>query len=278
MGLFDDISYGLGISDTKPSGYDERTANTIEKNQGSAAADRYRDEKGIGSGAAAGLTFGSTPVGDLASNQVQNAAPTELRSYGPNPSFFGDLNKDRQIGYRAMIADMSGQPLLPFGDVTADDIKRYQERTEFTKSKADKNFMGTGLTQQQYADGQQYGFKRGADGQMSVSSGDRGPAPTVGLPAAADSTDFNPNNAFLRERMAQMREQQGMLPPQKPGLPPQPRPQMPQQLAGIMQLQDRSNISPAMRYAAENYYRLGGRQMMDDEFERGRGMIQGQSV
>ena len=279
MGLFDDISYGLGISDSKPSGYDERTANTIEKNQGSAAADRYRDEKGIGSGAAAGLTFGSTPVGDLASNQVQNAAPTELRSYGANPSFFGDLNKDRQIGYRAMIADMSGQPLLPFGDVTADDIRRYQERTEFTKSKADQDFMGTGLTQQQYADGQQYGFTNFSDGRVGVSSGDRGPAPTVGLPAATDSTDFNPNNAFLRDRMAQMRGQQGMLPPpQIPGLPPQPRPQMPQQLAGIMQLQDRSNISPAMRYAAENYYRLGGRQMMNDEFERGRSMVQGQSV
>ena len=279
MGLFDDISYGLGISDSKPSGYDERTANTIEKNQGSAAADRYRDEKGIGSGAAAGLTFGSTPVGDLASNQVQNAAPTELRSYGANPSFFGDLNKDRQIGYRAMIADMSGQPLLPFGDVTADEIRRYQERTEFTKSKADQEFMGTGLTQQQYADGQQYGFTNFSDGRVGVSSGDRGPAPTVGLPAATDSTDFNPNNAFLRDRMAQMRGQQGMLPPpQIPGLPPQPRPQIPQQLAGIMQLQDRSNISPAMRYAAENYYRLGGRQMMNDEFERGRSMVQGQSV
>jgi len=84
---------------------------------------------------------------------------------------------------------------------------------------------------------------------------------------------------FLRGRMAQMREQQGMLPPpQIPGLPPQPRPQMPQQLAGIMQLQDRSNISPAMRYAAENYNRLGGRQMTNDEYERGRAMIQGQSV
>ena len=53
---------------------------------------------------------------------------------------------------------------------------------------------------------------------------------------------------------------------------------MPPQLQGIMGLADRSNISPAMRYAAENYYRLGGRQMMNDEYERGRAMIQGQSV
>jgi len=295
MGFFDDISYGLGISDTKPSGYDERTANTIEKNQGSAAADRYRDEKGIGSGAAAGLTFGNTPVGDLASNQVQNAAPTELRSYGPNPSFFGDLNKDRQIGYRAMIADMSGQPLLPFGDVTADDIKRYRERTEFTKSKADKDFMGTGMSQADYARGQQYGFTTGADGQMSVSSGDRGPAPTITDPNAPDATDpestiFNPNNAFLRNRMRMQQEQGGgILPPTggtqptppappPPQMPMLPAPNMPRQLRGIMGLADRSNISPAMRYAAENYYRLGGRQMMNDEYERGRAMVQGQGV
>ena len=31
MGLFDDISYGLGMSDTKPSGYDERTANSYRE-------------------------------------------------------------------------------------------------------------------------------------------------------------------------------------------------------------------------------------------------------
>ena len=283
MGLFDDISYGLGISDSKPSGYDERTANSIEKNQGSAAADRYRDEKGIGSGAAAGLTFGSTPVGDLASNQVQNAAPTELRSYGPNPSFFGDLNKDRQIGYRAMIADMSGQPLLPFGDVTADDIRRYQERTEFTKSKADQDFMGTGLTQQQYAQGQHTGFTNFSDGRVGVSSGDRGPAPTITDPNAPDySTDFDPNNAFLRNRMRMQQEQVGgIMPPVGPPMPPRlppVGPPMPPQLRGIMGLSDRSNVSPAMRYAAENYYRLGGRQMMNDEFERGRAMVQGQGV
>ena len=53
---------------------------------------------------------------------------------------------------------------------------------------------------------------------------------------------------------------------------------MPPQLQGIMGLADRSNISPAMRYAAENYYRLGGRQMMNDEYERGRAMVQGQGV
>lgn len=118
--------------------------------------------------------------------------------------------------------------------------------------------------------------------QKAQDSGDSRPAPTVGLPAAADSTDFNPNNAFLRNRMRMQQEQSGgIMPPIGPPMPPRLPPigpPMPPQLRGIMGLSDRSNISPAMRYAAENYYRLGGRQMMDDEFERGRGMIQGQSV
>ncbi len=127
--------------------------------------------------------------------------------------------------------------------------------------------------------------------EWGVGSGDRGPAPTITDPNAPDySTDFNPNNAFLRNRMRMQQEQGGgILPPAggtqpTPSAPPPPQmpmlpaPQMPPQLRGIMQLQDRSNISPAMRYAAENYYRLGGRQMMNDEFERGRAMVQGQGV
>jgi|14BtaG_2_1085337.scaffolds.fasta_scaffold00747_7 hypothetical protein len=287
MGIFDDISYGLGISDSKPSGYDERTANTIEKNQGSAAADRYRDEKGIGSG-----SF-SSPSDELGgASYTPLPAPTTLASYGPKPDFFRDANLDRRIGYRNLLS--FGQPLEPFGEgddrVTQEMIDAYNKRTAFAKSRADQDFMGTGLTQQQYADGQQYGFTTGADGQMSVSSGDRGPAPTITDPNAPNSTDFDPNNAFLRNRMRMQQEQGGgILPPAggaqpTPPAPPPlqmpmlPAPQMPPQLRGIMGLSDRSNISPAMRYAAENYYRLGGRQMMNDEFERGRAMVQGQGV
>jgi hypothetical protein len=125
--------------------------------------------------------------------------------------------------------------------------------------------------------------------QKAQDSGDSRPVSTAGLPAAADSTDFNPNNAFLRNRMRMQQEQGGGIMPMPfpkgrppvtggPAIPPPVGPPMPPQLQGIMQLQDRSNISPAMRYAAENYYRLGGRQMMNDEYERGRTMIQGQSV
>ncbi len=286
MGLFDDISYGLGISDSKPSGYDERTANSIEKNQGSAAADRYRDEKGIGSG-----SF-SSPSDELGgASYTPLPAPTTLASYGPKPDFFRDANLDRRIGYRDLFS--FGQPLEPFGEgddrVTQEMIDAYNKRTAFAKSRADQDFMGTGLTQQQYADNQQYGFTNFSDGRVGVSSGDRGPAPTITDPNAPDySTDFDPNNAFLRNRMRMYQDQGGGIFPEIPrfpsvGQPMQPRlpsvgPPMPPQLRGIMGLSDRSNISPAMRYAAENYYRLGGRQMMNDEFERGRAMVQGQSV
>jgi len=129
------------------------------------------------------------------------------------------------------------------------------------------------------------------------------PAPVATAPVGAsdpESTTFNPNNAFLRNRMRMQQEQSGgimpplellpnigedipftggpaILPPQIPRLP-SVGPPMPPQLRGIMGLADRSNISPAMRYAAENYYRLGGRQMMNDEYERGRAMVQGQGV
>jgi hypothetical protein len=290
MGLFDDIAYGIGASKEKPAGYDERTADSIQATRGKEEADRYRTDKGI-------------HAGNLGQVQVaQSYVPTELASYGSKPDFFRDTNLDRRIGYRDLFS--FGQPLEPFGEgddrVTQEMIDAYNQRTAFAKARADKDFMGTGMSQADYARGQQYGFTRGADGQMSVSSG--GPAPTITDPNAPDATDpestiFNPNNAFLRNRMRMQQEQGGGIlppaggtqptppappappPPQMPMLPsPQPRPNMPPQLQGIMGLSDRSNISPAMRYAAENYYRLGGRQMMNDEYEQGRSMVQGQSV
>jgi hypothetical protein len=292
MGLFDDISYGLGISEDKPVGYDERTADSIEATRGKEEADRYRTDKGI-------------HAGNLGQVQVaQSYVPTTLASYGPKPDFFRDADLDRRIGYKNLLS--FGQPLEPFGEgddrVTQEMIDTYNQRTAFAKNRADQNFMGTGLTQQQYAQGQQYGFSTGSDGQMTARTSDRGPAPTITDPNAPDATDpestiFNPNNAFLRNRMRMQQGQGGgilppvgaeppitggpvpIAPPQMPTLPsPRPMPNMPPQLRGIMGLADRSNISPAMRYAAENYYRLGGRQMMNDEFERGREMVQGQGV
>ena len=285
MGLFDDIAYGIGASKEKPPGYDQRTADSIEATRGREAADVYRDEKGI------------NPTMRREAAENYQSTPTTLVSYGPKPDFFRDTNLDRRIGYRDLFS--FGQPLEPFGEgddrVTQEMIDAYNQRTAFAKARADQDFMGTGLTQQQYAQGQHTGFDNFSDGRMGVGSGGGGPAPTITDPNAPDATDpestiFNPNNAFLRNRMRMQQEQGGgILPPTggtqptppappPPQMPMLPAPNMPRQLRGIMGLADRSNISPAMRYAAENYYRLGGRQMMNDEYERGRAMVQGQGV
>jgi hypothetical protein len=297
MGLFDDISYGLGISKDKPAGYDQRTADSIEATRGRDEADRYREDKGIS----------RAPTGSGIRPPVRPG--TDIPRYAGSTSPYYDAMKDRSYGTQGFFNMFTGNemgidpeldPNSPEGKAAQADLDTYLFRTREAKRRADDNFMGTGMSQADYARGQQYGFTRGADGQMSVSSG--GPAPTITDPNAPDATDpestiFNPNNAFLRNRMRMQQEQGGgilppvgaeppvtggpvpIAPPEMPMLPsPRPMPNMPPQLRGIMGLADRSNISPAMRYAAENYYRLGGRQMMNDEFERGRKMVQGQGV
>jgi hypothetical protein len=301
MGLFDDISYGLGISKDKPAGYDQRTADSIEATRGRDEADRYREGKGIS----------RAPTGRDVRPPVRPG--TAIPRYPGSTSPYYDAMKDRSYGTQGFFNMFTGNEMgidPELAKLNEKDPKRlaaeaeldtYLYRTREAGDRARNNFMGTGLTQQEYARGQQYGFSTGSDGQMTARTSDRGPAPTITDPNAPDATDpestiFNPNNAFLRERMRMQQEQGGGImppagaeppitggpaipPPQMPMLPPyRPMPNMPPQLRGIMGLADRSNISPAMRYAAENYYRLGGRQMMNDEYERGRGMIQGQSV
>jgi hypothetical protein len=296
MGLFDDIAYGIGASKDKPAGYDQRTADSIEATRGRDEADRYREDKGIERSGGFGPTFTDPDTG----RQITVGAPSiqQYASSGGNP--FKDIYKDYAIGSQYKMGQLFGDGRKP-EDVSQEDFDDYIGRTFAASERAKNNFMGTGMSQADYARGQQYGFSTGSDGQMTARTSDRGPAPTITDPNAPDATDpestiFNPNNAFLRERMRMQQEQGGgILPPagaeppitggpvpQIPepniDMPMLPSPQMPPQLRGIMGLSDRSNISPAMRYAAENYYRLGGRQMMNDEFERGRTMIQGQSV
>jgi len=288
MGLFDDIAYGIGASKEKPPGYDERTADSIEATRGRDEADRYREDKGIERPGGFGSTFTDPDTGREFVVRAPSIQP--YASSGGNP--FKDAYKDYAIGSQYKMGQLFGDGRKP-EDVSQEDFDDYIGRTFAASERAKNNFMGTGMSQADYARGQQYGFTRGADGQMSVSSG--GPAPTITDPNAPDATDpestiFNPNNAFLRNRMRMQQEQGGgILPPAggtqptppaspPPQMPMLPAPQMPPQLRGIMGLSDRSNISPAMRYAAENYYRLGGRQMMNDEYEQGRAMVQGQSV
>ena len=243
---------------------------------------------------------GSTPTFMLNMTPAERAAIERLEeepdfSNSPTTPYANSVAALRELDQRIGLIDLFS-PIKTLGQIAGDTsnvdlpyTNPYTEQTIYQRPDGTyygKNFLGlpyeVNEAGEDITDYSKVAQMQAA--QKAQDFGDSRPAPTVGLPAAglpaaADSTIFNPNNAFLRDRMAQMREQQGMLPPpQMPTLPPQPRPQMPPQLAGIMQLQDRSNISPAMRYAAENYNKLGGRQMMNDEFELGRGMIQGQSV
>jgi len=306
MSFFDDISMGLGLK-KKDDAYRERTAETIRSNQGSEAADRYRESQGMGAVDGPPLRTGSGNVVPRATTRPPVRPGTAIPRYPGSTSPYYDAMKDRSYGTQGFFNMFTGNemgidpeldPNSPEGKAAQAELDTYLYRTREAKRRADQDFMGTGLTQQEYARGQQYGFSTGSDGQMTAQ--DRyGPEPTITDPNAPDATDpestiFNPNNAFLRNRMRMQQEQGGGImpptggtqptppappPPQMPTLPsPRPMPNMPPQLQGIMGLADRSNISPAMRYAAENYYRLGGRQMMNDEFERGRAMIQGQSV
>ena len=292
MSFFDDISMGLGLK-KKDDAYRERTAETISRNQGNEAADRYRESVG-----------GSPREAAISGSTIYNRPPdrsgeTLPRYLGTNPA--QDFMRDQYIGRMTGLNKITGNPFNvdDYEDISEADYQTYLDRTAIAGDRAKKNFMGTGLTQQEYARGQQYGFSTGSDGQLTAQDFRYGPEPTITDPNAPDATDpestiFNPNNAFLRNRMRMQQEQGGGIlpptggtqptppappPPQMPMLPsPRPMPNMPPQLQGIMGLADRSNISPAMRYAAENYYRLGGRQMMNDEFERGRKMVQGQGV
>jgi hypothetical protein len=56
MSILDDISMGLGFKE-KDDAYHERTAATIERTQGSSAADRYRDRNPPAIGFKFGLRF-----------------------------------------------------------------------------------------------------------------------------------------------------------------------------------------------------------------------------
>lgn len=276
MSFFDDISMGLGFKE-KDDAYRERTAETISRNQGNEAADRYRESQGMGAVDGPPLRTGSGNVVPRATTRPPVRPNAGIPRYPGSTSPYYDAMKDRSYGTQGFFNMFTGNemgidpeldPNSPEGKAAQAELDTYLYRTREAKRRADDNFMGTGMSQADYAQRQQ--------------DRDNRPAPTITDPNAPNSTDFDPNNAFLRNRMRMQQEQGGgIMPPVGPPMPPrlpQIGPPMPPQLRGIMGLSDRSNVSPAMRYAAENYYRLGGRQMMNDEYERGRTMIQGQSV
>ncbi len=253
---------------------------------------------------------GSTPTFMLNMTPAERAAIERLEgepdySNTPTTPYANSVAALREQDQRIGLIDLMS-PINTLGQIAGDTsnvdlpyTNPYTEQTIYQRPDGTyygKNFLGlpynVNEAGEDITDYQQSKDLLAFMDRNSSKDSSPAPAPVATAPAGAsdpESTTFNPNNAFLRNRMRMQQEQGGGIMPMPfpkgkppvtggPAILPPVGPPMPPQLQGIMQLQDRSNISPAMRYAAENYYRLGGRQMMNDEFERGRSMVQGQSV
>jgi hypothetical protein len=122
MSILDDISMGLGFKE-KDQDYYDRTAATIERNQGSGAADRYRSQTADARAAA--------PGGSSNNANVSNFAQSVLDS-----------------------DDVSA--FLPGGDKTGDDLKKFQTVYNFQSDQSDSDPRGQStqsgvLTSRNYA-------------------------------------------------------------------------------------------------------------------------------
>ena len=137
MGLFDDISYGLGISKDKPSGYDQRTADSIEATRGRDEADRYRADKGIERPGGFGSTFTDPDTGR--EFVVREPSIQQYASSGGNP--FKDIYKDYAIGSQYKMGQLFGDGRKPEG-VSQEDFDDYIGRTFAASERAKNNFMG----------------------------------------------------------------------------------------------------------------------------------------
>ena len=293
MGFFDDLfGGGGGGQDNNPN----NIASDFQPN--------------IASGNTYKPAAGSTPTFMLNMTPAERAAIERLEgepdfSNSPTTPYANSVaalrEQDQRIGLIDLMSPINtlGQMAYDTSNVDLPYTNPYTEQTIYQRPDGTyygKNFLGlpynVNEAGEDITDYQQSKDLLAFMDRNSSKDSSPAPAPVATAPAGAsdpESTTFNPNNAFLRNRMRMQQEQGGGIMPMPfpkgrppvtggPAIPPPVGPPMPPQLQGIMQLQDRSNISPAMRYAAENYYRLGGRQMMNDEFERGRSMVQGQSV
>jgi len=296
--------------------YAETQANESAADQGGGQDSNNNIASDFQPNIASGNTYkpaaGSTPTFMLNMTPAERAAIEKLEgepdfSNSPTTPYANSVAALREQDQRIGLIEPFISPISTLGQVAYDTsnvdlpyTNPYTEQTIYQRPDGTyygKNFLGlpynVNEAGEDITDYQQSKDLLAFMDRNSSKDSSPAPAPVATAPAGAsdpESTTFNPNNAFLRNRMRMQQEQGGgILPPVEgtqptppapppPQMPMLPMPQMPPQLRGIMGLADRSNISPAMRYAAENYYRLGGRQMMNDEYERGRAMVQGQGV
>ena len=120
MGILDDLKMGLGIEE-KTRDYYDRTAKTIERNDGSDAADKYRDYIGFTPGGTHTGSYGSAPhysdtsTGPQVSDFRQGPRPDNIPTPGTFSHSMGQM--PGMIGLLARLFNGSGntpaeQPLL----------------------------------------------------------------------------------------------------------------------------------------------------------------------
>ena len=103
MSLYDDITMGLGIRD-KDDAYHERTASTISKNQGQAAADRYTANNPP-SGSGSGTKMKAQPVSENLAKAYKQYADSMtqagLRNLAGSPSL--GMNDTNSSGNKPVV-------------------------------------------------------------------------------------------------------------------------------------------------------------------------------
>ena len=148
MGILDDISMGLGLKEKDQSYYD-RTAATIERTQGSGAADRYRESTADARAAASGGSTAKTqaqPVSDSVANAYKQAAQTMgqagIRNVGGAPSL--GMN-DRDSGGNQPVVGRGYDPVTRTGYTDTAGQVVVNEGPTAIQSLVGGSFLGQGL-------------------------------------------------------------------------------------------------------------------------------------
>jgi len=225
-----DIGMGFNPS-SRDADYYRRTANTIARTQGKAAADRYISQM--------------TQKGGLAAAGVKNADVSGSVNYGQR---IGMLNVDGSVNTKYMRSDDGGS-----GSITPnpEDVQSPAEQTQVNQAMLNRMRM----QQEQAARAANMDRARMMFERQNMMSPGPMPRQMQGLGGFRRQLPPGMNQRFLTSGSQINRDSFGM--PLVRGIPrryPQPMPRYPQPMPR------NQASSPAFRYAAQNYDRLGGMQ------------------
>ena len=219
-----DIGMGVGLKD-RDADYYKRTANTIARTQGKAAADRYINQM--------------TNKGGLAAAGVKNADVSGSVNYGQR---IGMLNADGSVNTRYGRGDRGGSNVVT---PAPEDVQSPAEQTQVNQAMLNRMRM----QQEQAARAANMDRARMMFERQNMMSPGPMPRQMQGLGGFRRQLPPGMNQRFFTSGSQINRDSFGMPLIRNPRMPRYPQP-MPRNQAS----------SPAFRYAAQNYDRLGGMQ------------------